>query len=113
MGGHLGGERRRNVVIVAVGQAFGHGQLQPLLAILGEEIGLDIALDEGGRPWILEVNTLPGIYAFGHLDKEGYRKIKRYAIAYGRLPSPKTQKSKIKKTASKVRATAAKRRTPK
>lgn len=78
-----------------------------------KEIGLDIALDEDGRPWILEVNTLPGIYAFGHLDKEGYRKIKRYAIAYGRLPSPKTQKSKIKKTASKVRATAAKRRTPK
>lgn len=55
-----------------------------------KEIGIDIALDETGRPWILEVNTLPGIYAFGLLpDKEAYRRIKRYAIAYGRLPSKK------------------------
>ena len=55
-----------------------------------KEIGIDIALDEAGRPWILEVNTLPGIYAFGLLpDKETYRKIKRYAMAYGRLPSKK------------------------
>lgn len=76
-----------------------------------KEIGLDIALDEQGRPWILEVNTLPGIYAFGLLpDKDAYRKIKRYAIAYGRLPS---KKRKSKKTTSKVRASTAKRRTAK
>ncbi|NUU74290.1 YheC/YheD family protein [Paenibacillus xylanilyticus] len=76
-----------------------------------KEIGIDIALDETGRPWILEVNTLPGIYAFGLLpDKEAYRKIKRYAIAYGRLPSKKkkparhTTKSQASSSTAKSRA---------
>ncbi|PQP84092.1 endospore coat-associated protein [Paenibacillus sp. PCH8] len=73
-----------------------------------KEIGIDIALDEEGRPWILEVNTLPGIYAFGLLpDKETYRKIKRYAIAYGRLPS---KKGKTSRPSPKAQAVSAKRR---
>ncbi|MCG7386319.1 YheC/YheD family protein [Paenibacillus sp. ACRRY] len=71
-----------------------------------KEIGIDIALDETGRPWILEVNTLPGIYAFGLLpDKEAYRKIKRYAIAYGRLPS---KKKKTSRNAAKPQASSSK-----
>jgi len=71
-----------------------------------KEIGIDIALDETGRPWILEVNTLPGIYAFGLLpDKEAYRKIKRYAIAYGRLPS---KKKKTLRNAAKPKASSSK-----
>ena len=74
-----------------------------------KEIGIDIALDEEGRPWILEVNTLPGIYAFGLLpDKETYRKIKRYARAYGRLPS---KKGKTSRTSPKAQASSAKSRT--
>ncbi|PYE48712.1 YheC/YheD family protein [Paenibacillus barcinonensis] len=74
-----------------------------------KEIGIDIAIDDQGRPWILEVNTLPGIYAFGLLpDKEAYRKIKRYAIAYGRLPGSK--KGKTNNTPAKARASAARRR---
>ncbi|WP_416293037.1 YheC/YheD family protein [Paenibacillus illinoisensis] len=71
-----------------------------------KEIGIDIALDETGRPWILEVNTLPGIYAFGLLpDKEAYRRIKRYAIAYGRLPS---KKKKTSRHAAKPQASSSK-----
>lgn len=71
-----------------------------------KEIGIDIALDETGRPWILEVNTLPGIYAFGLLpDKEAYRRIKRYAIAYGRLPS---KKKKTSRNAAKTQASSSK-----
>ncbi|MFE6074937.1 YheC/YheD family protein [Paenibacillus sp. NPDC057886] len=74
-----------------------------------KEIGIDIALDEDGRPWIIEVNTLPGIYAFGLLpDKETYRKIKRYARAYGRLPS---KKGKTSRTSPKVEASSPKSRT--
>jgi hypothetical protein len=74
-----------------------------------KEIGIDIALDEDGRPWIIEVNTLPGIYAFGLLpDKETYRKIKRYARAYGRLPS---KKGKTSRTSPKAQASSAKSRT--
>ena len=73
-----------------------------------KEIGIDIALDEDGRPWIIEVNTLPGIYAFGLLpDKETYRKIKRYARAYGRLPS---SKGKTSRTSPKAQAASAKSR---
>lgn len=74
-----------------------------------KEIGIDIALDEDGRPWIIEVNTLPGIYAFGLLpDKETYRKIKRYARAYGRLPS---KKGKTSRAAPKAQASSSKIRT--
>ncbi|KFN12032.1 tubulin-tyrosine ligase family protein [Paenibacillus macerans] len=51
-----------------------------------KEIGLDIAIDEYHHIWILEVNTLPALFPFKMLHpKEVYKKIRRYAVAYGRL----------------------------
>ncbi|MGZ7444691.1 YheC/YheD family protein [Paenibacillus sp. TH7-28] len=51
-----------------------------------KEIGLDIAIDELHHIWILEVNTLPALFPFKLLHpKEVYKKIRRYAVAYGRL----------------------------
>jgi hypothetical protein len=49
------------------------------------ELGLDIAVDRGLRPWILEVNTLPDPCPFTKLDDtSAIRRIVRYARAYGR-----------------------------
>ncbi|HEX7056514.1 MAG TPA: YheC/YheD family protein [Bacilli bacterium] len=50
------------------------------------EIGLDFATDESFNPWILEVNTRPDPYIFRKLrDKSVFRKVYRYAKAYGRV----------------------------
>lgn len=55
-----------------------------------KEIGLDLAIDEQLHIWILEVNTLPALFPFKHLhDKSIYKKIRRYAVHYGRLKSLK------------------------
>ncbi|MBP1991769.1 YheC/YheD family protein [Paenibacillus eucommiae] len=49
------------------------------------ELGLDVALDEKGKPWILEVNTSPQIYPLKNMrDKSLYRHILSYAKQYGR-----------------------------
>ncbi|QHW32184.1 YheC/YheD family protein [Paenibacillus rhizovicinus] len=50
-----------------------------------KEIGIDVAIDESFRPWILEVNTLPDPFIFRKLnDKSVFRRIHRYCLAYGR-----------------------------
>ncbi|QWU16308.1 YheC/D like ATP-grasp [Paenibacillus sophorae] len=50
-----------------------------------KEIGLDVAMDDHHDLWILEVNTLPSLVVFKMFeDKAIYRKIRRYAAAYGR-----------------------------
>lgn len=50
-----------------------------------KELGLDVAIDRGGRIWILEVNTRPGISALKSLrDKSLYRTVVKYARNYGR-----------------------------
>ncbi|TJY41694.1 YheC/YheD family protein [Cohnella pontilimi] len=51
-----------------------------------KEIGLDVAVDGQGKPWILEVNTKPDPYIFRKLpDRSIFRRIYRFAAAYGRV----------------------------
>ncbi|WP_340020645.1 YheC/YheD family protein [Paenibacillus sp. FSL K6-1096] len=56
-----------------------------------KEIGLDVAIDQHHDLWLLEVNTLPSIIVFKKFpNKAIYRRIQRYAIAYGRLKPNRT-----------------------
>ncbi|MHA6482511.1 YheC/YheD family protein [Paenibacillus sp. strain BS8-2] len=49
------------------------------------ELGLDVALEQGGRAWILEVNTSPQFYPLKQMkNKALYRRIVSYAKQYGR-----------------------------
>jgi glutathione synthase/RimK-type ligase-like ATP-grasp enzyme len=59
------------------------------------EIGVDIALDKGLHPWILEVNTYPDPCPFTKLpDDRMLRRIVRYGKAYGRIYCLKCTKAK-------------------
>jgi len=49
------------------------------------ELGLDVALDSKGKPWILEVNTSPQFYPLKNMqDIRLYRRVLTYAKQYGR-----------------------------
>ncbi|MDQ0193716.1 YheC/YheD family protein [Paenibacillus wynnii] len=51
-----------------------------------KEIGLDVAIDPQHDLWLLEINTLPSIVVFKLFpDRSIYRRIHRYAAAYGRV----------------------------
>lgn len=55
-----------------------------------KELGLDIAIDAELKAWILEVNTMPALFPFKELkDKRIYKRIRRYAVHYGRLKKSK------------------------
>ena len=58
-----------------------------------KEIGIDVAVDEDHKLWILEVNTLPDPFLFKKLpDKKVFRKIYAYAVSYGRF-KPRKRKA--------------------
>lgn len=49
------------------------------------ELGIDIAVDEQFKPWILEINTAPDLTIFRHIqDKSVMDQIARYARQYRR-----------------------------
>jgi len=50
-----------------------------------KELGLDVAIDQQGRLWILEVNTRPQFYPLKNMSNKAlYSKILKYAKQYGR-----------------------------
>ncbi|WP_151733331.1 YheC/YheD family protein ['Paenibacillus yunnanensis' Narsing Rao et al. 2020] len=67
-----------------------------------KEIGLDVALDQHHDLWLLEVNTLPAVMIFKTFpDKRIYRRIHRYAVAYGRFRKTRSSPSRSRKTYSR------------
>lgn len=49
------------------------------------EVGVDAGFDRAMKVWIIEVNTAPDPYIFrAHPDPSVFKKIRRYAKAYGR-----------------------------
>lgn len=51
-----------------------------------KEIGVDVAIDDNKKAWILEVNTLPDPFLFRKLrNPEIFRRMYSYAVSYGRF----------------------------
>lgn len=49
------------------------------------ELGIDFALDQSGRLWVLEVNSNhPQFHPLKQIDRQAYNKMKHYAATYGR-----------------------------
>lgn len=94
-GRHMSAERRRSYIdrLRRLGISVAR-QLQTQYPRI-KELGLDVAIDTEFKPWLLEVNTRPDPYIFRKLEnKSVFRKIYRYAVAYGRYKAPRAQRTR-------------------
>ncbi|KIL36329.1 endospore coat-associated protein [Cohnella kolymensis] len=58
-----------------------------------KEIGVDAAIDQNKKLWILEVNTLPDPFLFRKLrNPDIFRRMYAYAVSYGRFPIKRRRK---------------------
>ncbi|MCD9024703.1 YheC/YheD family protein [Cohnella silvisoli] len=82
-GYHAASIQRKEAKLKRMGVSVGHCFDRHLKGF--RELGLDVALDSAGKPWILEVNTRPQFYPLKHLKDKGlYRRIVSFAKQYGR-----------------------------
>lgn len=90
------GIEKRNALIATLKEISVKSAGQLSAAYPGiQEIGVDIAIDERLKPWILEVNTAPDPCPFTKLkDSRMIHRIIRYGKAYGRTYNLKCKKAK-------------------
>lgn len=91
--GHLPQGKLRGKIreLEKIGEAAGRAMIARFPGV--REIGVDAGLDQSKKIWIIEVNTAPDPYIFrAHPDPSVFRKIRRYAKAYGRRKSGKRRK---------------------
>jgi len=85
LGGHMSKSSARRTIrkLKNIGVRSGQAMRRRYPGI--REVGVDVGLDKGKRMWIIEVNTRPDPYIFRKLpDPSVFRRIRRYAKAYGR-----------------------------
>ncbi len=82
-GYHAAAITRKEAKLKQMGVTVGHCFDRHMKGL--RELGLDVALDTEGKPWILEVNTRPQFYPLKNMkNKRLYHRIVSYAKQYGR-----------------------------